>query len=186
MSFQQQQPQVPPPGWGPPPKKSHTVRNVLLIIAGVFVLFMVGCVALIGAGVNEAAKQGTKEGTISSSPAASQTTQATTETAEKKPVYDTPTTKDIHLAVKTLKKQCFGSAGCLVTYRVDATISAAAHLDPSKTYEVIYSVRGDESGPSVNTMTVTGDNYERDSEEIANTPSSKTKLVATVTSVEEQ
>lgn len=38
------QPQYAPP----PPKKSHTVRNVLLILLGIFVLGFAGCIALVG------------------------------------------------------------------------------------------------------------------------------------------
>lgn len=54
--------QVPPPpaygyaqpGYGyAPPKPNHTVRNVLLVMAGVFILFFGGCVALVGLAANE-------------------------------------------------------------------------------------------------------------------------------------
>jgi hypothetical protein len=46
----------PPPGYyppQPPPKKKHTVRNVLLILIAVFILFVGGCMALIGGAANE-------------------------------------------------------------------------------------------------------------------------------------
>lgn len=36
-----------------PQKPNHTVRNVLLVLAGVFVLFFGGCVALVGLAANE-------------------------------------------------------------------------------------------------------------------------------------
>ncbi|MEN8705253.1 MAG: hypothetical protein ABF306_03860 [Nocardioides marinisabuli] len=41
---------------GPPAKKKHTVRNVLLILALLFVLVVGGCVALVGGAINEADK----------------------------------------------------------------------------------------------------------------------------------
>jgi hypothetical protein len=41
---------------GPPPKKSHTVRNVLLGIVLLFVLLIGGCFALVGTAANEVGK----------------------------------------------------------------------------------------------------------------------------------
>ena len=40
----------------PAPKKKHTLRNVLLILVLVFVLFVGGCFALVGAGLSAADK----------------------------------------------------------------------------------------------------------------------------------
>lgn len=40
-------------GYYPPPKKSHTLRNVLLIILGLFILLIGGCFAVTAAFVNE-------------------------------------------------------------------------------------------------------------------------------------
>ena len=40
----------------PPPKKKHTLRNVLLILVLLAVLFVGGCFAILGAAVNEADK----------------------------------------------------------------------------------------------------------------------------------
>lgn len=56
------QPPYPPqgqPGYyqqGPPPKKKHTVRNVLLIVVLLFVLFVAGCIALVGKAANDVSK----------------------------------------------------------------------------------------------------------------------------------
>ncbi len=55
----------PDPSWGPAPegwplwteKKSHTVRNVILVILGVVILAFAGCTALLVGGVNEVANQ---------------------------------------------------------------------------------------------------------------------------------
>ena len=58
--------------------------------------------------------------------------------------------------------------------------------DPDKTDEVVYEVRGDESGPQTNNFTITGDEYEISQEEIASTRSSGVKLTARVPSAEEQ
>lgn len=43
-------------GYAPQPKKSHTLRNVILIVCVLIVLSFVGCVALIGGAANEVGK----------------------------------------------------------------------------------------------------------------------------------
>lgn len=97
--------------------------------------------------------------------------------------YD-PKPADFELTVKVLRKTCFGSAGCNVTYRVQLGYSGE-ELDPSTTYEVTYEVRGPEDGAQVNTLEVTGTDYTVPDEELATVPSASTKLRAVVTSVEE-
>jgi hypothetical protein len=57
-------PAAPPPAATPtsaapshaPEKKSHTFRNVMLVILGLIILSFVGCIALVGGAVNEADK----------------------------------------------------------------------------------------------------------------------------------
>lgn len=51
--------QQPPPGYyqGPPPKKKHTLRNVLLIVIALGVLFIGGCLAVVGVAANEVGKE---------------------------------------------------------------------------------------------------------------------------------
>lgn len=57
--------QGPPQGWQPPPvKKKHPIRNILLILSGVFVLIVGGCVAFAGKAVNEIDKQSKQEHTV--------------------------------------------------------------------------------------------------------------------------
>jgi hypothetical protein len=103
------------------------------------------------------------------------------------PTYDTPASTDFRLEVKTLSKECFGSAGCNLTYRilVHATRPTLS-LDPSKTYELTYEVRGGEDGAQINTAEITGDESTVDQEEMLSTPSSKTVLEAVVTDISEQ
>lgn len=54
MTTQTQQPYGQPQQ--PAPKKRHTVRNVLLVLTAVFVLFVGGCLALVGGVANEVDK----------------------------------------------------------------------------------------------------------------------------------
>lgn len=59
-------------------------------------------------------------------------------------------------------------------------------LDPSITYDVTYVVKGDESGPIIDTLEVTGDQYSQPSEQDASTESNKVKLTARVVTVSPQ
>jgi hypothetical protein len=106
-----------------------------------------------------------------------------TEPAVDEPTFATPKPRDFTLTVKVLRKENFGSAGSLIDYRIVADWKGT--YDPDKTYEVTYEVRGGEDGPKVNTMTVTGDEYQRETEESISTSSVGQKLTARVTSVDE-
>lgn len=101
------------------------------------------------------------------------------------PIYDVPKPADFKLTVKVTSKQCFGSAGCNVEYKVLMTIVNDVTFDPSTTYDVTFNVRGDEDGPIIDTTEVTGTEYTVP-EGSASTPSSATKLTAVVTSVDSQ
>lgn len=46
------------------PKKKHTVRNVILVIMGLFILMIAGCMALLGTAANEVDKASKKESTV--------------------------------------------------------------------------------------------------------------------------
>lgn len=98
------------------------------------------------------------------------------------PTYATPTPADFTVTVKILRKKCFGSAGCNIRYRIDPEYTGAG-LDPAATWLVTYEVHGVEDGPAVNTFEVTGDQASFDSEESAQTVSSKSKLTVKVTDV---
>lgn len=174
--------------WQPPepPKKKHTVRNVIIgITVGIF-LVIGGCTALVGGALSQV-DEPTGFKTVDTGPAPEPITTPTnhyTPTVTVPPARTVPVAKDFKLTVKTLSKKCFGSAGCNVTFRVLVAYSGPT-LDPSTSYEVTYEVRGGEDGASVNTLTVEGDQSTVQDEEFVSTPSSKTKLTAVVTSVDE-
>lgn len=119
--------------------------------------------------------------TVGSGSTAGAQTQITP--AAAKPTYHTPVPADFKLTVKVIAKECFGSAGCNVTFRIDLT--GGGELDPDKTYELTYEVKGGED-PLINTLTVTGKQYEREDKEYIQTSSSSKKLTAVVTSVTER
>lgn len=182
---------LPPGGWeplpGPPPPstpkapRTFTGRQVLAVAVVVGVIaFGIGAVVGNGGGTSS----GTPKAAGSASQSATTATEVEVTTITAASTYDTPEPSDFELTVKTLSKQCFGSAGCDITYRIQAGWDGT--YDPDKTYEIVYEVRGDESGPQTNNFTITGDEYQVSQEETASTRSSGVKLTARVVSVEEQ
>lgn len=93
--------------------------------------------------------------------------------------------KDFRLTVKITGKQCFGSAGCLIDYKIVVSNAAALYYDPSVTYDVTFEVRGGEDGPVIDTTEMTGTSYDVPTGHVS-TSSSKAKITAKVTAVEAQ
>jgi hypothetical protein len=170
---------TPPPAPQNPPRKQRSgafkagFLGCFGVLAAVVVVIIV--IAVIAASGDKQAT-GT-QATITSQPAA--------EPAATEPPANAPTPKDFTLTVKILSKQCFGSAGCNITFRVELS-SNGVSPDPDKTYEVTYEVRGVEDGPQINTLTIEGGKYRADEEEFASTKSAATKLKAVITDVAEQ
>lgn len=98
--------------------------------------------------------------------------------------YVTPSAAEFTVTLKILTKQCFGSAGCNITYRPELSMDlSSGSLDPSVTYDVTYEVIGGDSGPVTDTLTVTGDQYSQPGPQDISTTSQGTALVAKVTDV---
>lgn len=88
---------------------------------------------------------------------------------------------DFEVAIKIKEKKCFGSAGCIITFRIDPGYGGSSELPSSGELEITYKVKGGED-PYVNTFTIDGDGTAHfDSEETIDTPRSSSKLSAVVT-----
>ena len=116
-------------------------------------------------------------------------TQDTADEPEPEPVaeldtgYVTPTADDFVLTVRTLEKRCYGSAGCNVSFQIDA--GWLGEFDPDTTYEVTYEIKGGDD-PLINTLRVEGEQYWVDESEFIGTPSSDAELTAHVLEVRER
>jgi len=93
----------------------------------------------------------------------------------------TPSPRDFTLFIRILKKECFGSAGCNVTFRINPTYDGPTLPDDQK-LTVTYEVTGGEE-PKVNSFEMTGNEATFDSEEFIGTRSPSAKLRARVTDV---
>ena len=174
-----QQPQRPP---APPPLASPSRP---FYKHGWFVFLAGGLVGLVlGVGVGSTDNNADRPSTgATNRPAATAASPTPTDAPETTAAAAEPKPRDFDLTVKTLSKQCFGSAGCNITYRVEVGYDGPP-LDSSNSYEVVYEVRGGEDGPQINTLTVEGDQSSVDSEESISTNSAGRKLTAVVTSVD--
>lgn len=175
---------------GPPaPTVAGKRSNSRVWIAGGAALVVALCcgglgIAALGDGETGPASSAAPSRSTAAPTTAAATTAAPATTAPALPVYDTPTKDDFKLKVKVLRKRCFGSAGCNITYRIDVTYTGLGDLDPSKTYEVTYQVKGAED-PIINTFEVTGNSASVQEEEMASTRRAGDKLTAVVTDVSE-
>ncbi|NHN56003.1 hypothetical protein G9U51_09465 [Calidifontibacter sp. DB0510] len=93
-----------------------------------------------------------------------------------------PSADDFTIALKILSKQCYGSAGCNVTFRIQPTFRGQP-LQDGQTAEVTYEIKGSED-PYSNTFTMTSDGQASvQQEESVSTSGANVKLTATVTDV---
>ncbi|SRR6266498_474879 len=171
-------PTPPPQHFAPPKKRRRWIHWIAYPIVGLLGLVIGG----VGGGGSDTPTASTPGATITvtkSAPAATKTAPSET-TAPS--AYGKPVKADFKLTPKVLSKQCFGSAGCNVTFRILINYTGPV-LEPGKEYEVLYEVRGGEDGPISNKFTVTGDESSVDEEEMVSTKSSRTKLTAVVTDV---
>lgn len=179
---------TPPPG----PQQPYTLAQVMpaqpkkkskapLIFAVLAVLALCGVGGAIALAANDPP---VKPGNVQAPVAAGQPAAPAAPVEAPAVTYADPVLANFKLSVKTLEKQCFGSAGCNVTYRVDVTYIGT--LDPAKTYRVTYEVRGVDDGPQINNFTVTGDTASVESEEFASTKNKSAKLTVKATDVTEE
>jgi hypothetical protein len=174
------------PETNPQPVTDRKKPLISWVVGGAVLVLLLGfggCGALLAT-----ADTGDRPDQVAAAPSAASSRPATTSavaapatTEPPTPTYDAPTKSDFKLKVKILRKQCFGSAGCNVTYRIDVTYTGTG-LDPSKTYEVTYQIKGAED-PIINTFEVTGDSASVQEEEMASTRRSGDRLTAVVTEV---
>jgi hypothetical protein len=153
---------------------------VLAVAVGAACLILGTMIGAAVAGLDKTVGTRPRAAATTRPPATAAEEPATTEPA---PAYPEPKPSDFDLKVKVLKKENFGSAGSLVTFRIEAGWSKT--YDPDETYEVTYEVRGPEDGPMVNTFEITGNEYRTQREETASTPSASTRFTARVTDVHE-
>ena len=181
---QLQQP-VPPPA---PAKRKRFGWLALLVTAVVALLLGLGLGASGDAGTQTAEPQPTVTVTETAPPVveggSEPTDEATDEPSEEptKAAWN-PKPKDFKIGIKILTKECFGSAGCNITYRIKPEYVGSQAFPDSGTTEVTYEVTGGED-TITNTFEIdSAGTAHFDKEEIASTEASSDKLSAKATEV---
>jgi hypothetical protein len=135
-------------------------------------------VVLLLAGCGGDTAIGEAKAKTSTAPTSTTTSEAAVETTEAPPTTEAPLAGpgDFGLSVKLLSQECFGSAGCNITYRVQVD-----HGPTNGSYEVSYEVAvpGDENSPYQGTLTVTDGQYEEPFQDMAS-PSRRIKNVSAI------
>lgn len=128
--------------------------------------------------------------------AAQATTPATTapptkpRTTSPRLAYVTPKAQYFTLTLSILRKQCFGSAGCNITFAIGDFAYTGGPIEPGSRWDVTYEVTGGED-PFIATFRITGGTgatltASELREERISTPSSASELVAKVTAIAER
>lgn len=180
---------TPPPGWTPdpswpPPPAGWPVwlpekkrSKIGLILLGAGAILLIGVVAAV-AGNGDTKTQGSGAANV----VGGQSSSSSSSSSSSEAAAYVPKPSDFVIRIKVRAKQCFGSAGCLITYRIDPSYRGRPFRG---SYDITYRVSGDESGPQTNTFTIDeAGNASFDSEETASTRSSKVKMKATAIGVD--
>ncbi|WP_157361755.1 hypothetical protein [Haloechinothrix halophila] len=153
------------------------------ITGGVFAAVVVIAAAMFaGAQLFGGAQIEPRSGATSTNNAVEPST-ATAAEATTEPIEFTP--EMFTLKVKILSRDCYGSAGCLVDYRVVPTYLGDSSDLEGVNLEMTYEVTGATGGSDIGTVTFENGEYDvYDVEGDADTASAKSKLKARVTELE--
>lgn len=146
--------------------------------ATTFALLALGTVALGGCSApagNDRIKMATPS---SAAPAASTAAQGPASVS----LPPVPTAADYQIKIKTLSKQCFGTAGCNLSVRLSVEVVGTAAL--TRAAELSVRVTGGMDGAQVETITVDGEGNYSAPEILVQTPNQGSKLRAKITDVE--
>jgi hypothetical protein len=171
------------PGWPPTPmppvKRAGSGRIALFVVLGLVGLLcaFIGLGALVGDDEPKTRAESAAAAT-GATPIAAVPELAETPT----PLGYKPKPSDFKLTAKITDKECFGSAGCSVSFRVDVEYSGLP-LGESVTWLIIYEINGVEDAPEVGSLEMTGTQALGQEEDVSTT-SSKSKIALKVTSVE--
>lgn len=139
-------PQAPEPE--PTPKRNHT--NAIIIGAAAAIIATIITTGIV---VVQATNDDSKPAPATSSAASVQDEDVAEPAAEESErTYAALAPSDFTMELRTTERQCFGSAGCNVT--VEPTLSYVGEwngVDPDAVYSITYEIRGDKSGPVIET-----------------------------------
>lgn len=172
-------PPVPPAA--PAPKKTHT--NAIIIGAAVAIIATIITTGVVVVQSRDDASTPTVAATSSASEDDAAVTAAQEPEPEPEPTFAEVGVDSFTMKLRTTERQCFGSAGCNVTVEPDLTYTGLSDLDPDAVYEITYEIRGDESGPVIETAELSDQTSLNYTPTSITTASASTKVSVKVTDV---
>lgn len=163
----------------PAPKKPNKNKKVAIILGLLVLAILVACAGVVSSSSNShKSAPGTAVQVAPVQESTSQPGAVTTPAATQKHALSA---SDLRLTVKTLSKDCYGSAGCNVEYKIVASLSKDAKFQEC---DVTYEVRGLED-PQTGTLNLhTDGTYEQSGYQGGSTSNSSRKLTVKVTDVD--
>ncbi|MCX4973156.1 hypothetical protein [Streptomyces sp. NBC_00620] len=173
-------PDFPPPlpPEAPAPKKNHT--NAIIIGAAAAI---VATIITTGIVVVQSTNDDSKPATTAASSVPDEDVAAPA-AEESEQTYAALTPADFTMELRTTERQCFGSAGCNIT--VEPTLSyvgAWNGVDPDAVYSITYEIRGDESGPVIETAELSDETSLNYTPSLISAASASTKVSVEITDV---
>ncbi|OSZ61308.1 hypothetical protein OQI_06275 [Streptomyces pharetrae CZA14] len=174
-------PEFPPPTPPEPPAPPRNWTNAIIIGSAAAVIVAVVATGIV---VVQSRDGDTKPAatTKSSAPTDDPVTVAAEE-PEPEPTYPAVDEDSFEMTLRTTERQCFGSAGCSVTVEPNLTYLGFEDLDPDAVYEITYEIRGDESGPVIETAELSDQTTLNYTPTSLSTASSGTKITVEITDV---
>jgi hypothetical protein len=90
----------------------------------------------------------------------------------------------VHPTLKVTERQCFGSAGCLITVELRLSVDNGSSLPRDGTWDITYAISGDESGQIIGTFQLFGNGKYEVNEELISTASENIQPRIRIISVE--
>jgi hypothetical protein len=177
-------PAFPPPAPdGPPtqPKKSHTNAVIIGSAAAVIAAVVATGIVVVQSGNDDGSKPAATA--ASSVPDDDAVTSAADE-PDLEPTYEEVDADSFTIELRTTERQCFGSAGCNMTVEPELTfLGDSENVDPDAVYEITYEIRGDESGPVIETAELSDQTSLNYTPSLISTASASKKVSVKITDV---
>lgn len=176
---------TPPPSFPPPlppeppavPKKNRT--NLIIIGSAAAVIAAVVATGIVVGQSGDDSKPAAAS--TSSAPAEEAVTAA--EEPAPTPTYAVVDADSFTIDLKTKSRQCFGSAGCNLTVEPNLTYVGIGDIDPDAVYEITYEIRGDESGPVIETAELSNETSLNYTPSLISTASAGARVSVEITDV---
>lgn len=176
----------PPPDFPPtappePPAQSKKSRTNIIIIGSAAAV--IAAVVATGIVVVQSGGDDSKPATTAASSVPDVDVVASA-AEESERTYAALTPADFAMDLRTTERQCFGSAGCNIT--VEPTLSYVGDwngVDPDAVYSITYEIRGDESGPVIETAELSDETSLSYTPTLISTASSSKKVSVKITDV---